>query len=103
MLETFESDDDVSSLAASDAGPFQPYIQQTSCHEAPEPESLHDAIAGLSSTINMPREQPPDRIASAKHRLLSFLRAFSRFATGWARTSRWLPRRRSVAVKVNRG
>ena len=78
MLQTFESDDEVSSIAASDAGPSQPYSQQTPCHGGPDPVSLHKAITELSSTINMPKEQPPDKIASAKDRLLSFLRALFR-------------------------
>lgn len=105
MLQTFESDDDVSSIAASDAGLSEPYSRKASCHGGPDPASLHEATAGFSSTINMPREQPPDKTALAKHRLFSFLRAFcstraSKLA-GYG-PANWLPRKRSILVKSNR-
>lgn len=68
MRQTYDSDDNVPSVAASDAGPSQPDIQQTSGHVSLDPARLSRATPELSSNIKLPMENPPGKLASAKHR-----------------------------------
>lgn len=69
-------------------GPSQPDIQQTSGHSSPDPARLSHATPGLSSDIRILKENPPGKIASAKHRLSSFLSCYSRSKIRWDQTSR---------------
>lgn len=76
MLQAYDSEDSVPSVAASDAGPSQQDIQQTSGHGSPDPARLSHATPGLLSNIKMPMENPSGKLASAKHVLLSCLSRF---------------------------
>lgn len=65
MLQTYDSHDNVPSVAVSDAGPSQPDVQETSGHVSPDPARLYHAIFEFSSNIKMPMENPPGKLASA--------------------------------------
>lgn len=86
MLQTFDSDDNVPSVAARDAGASQPDIQETCSHVSPDPARLSHAIPEFSPNIKMPMENPPGKLALAKHRLLSLsmqILCYSHFEIRW--------------------
>lgn len=54
MLQTYDSHDNVPSVAVRDAGPSQPDVQETSGHVSSDPARLSHAIPEFSSNINPP-------------------------------------------------
>ena len=117
MLETFDSDDEVSLLAASNAGS----TEEQTAHELTQSPPYHDGTTDLEKSplapspdlginIATPLEQPPQkkrrRLFSSKPKLFSCLRSFSHICTAkMARTGQpgCLPKKGSTLIEIGRG